>query len=91
MISLVVTIAEEIKDKKRIKTKIGVGSVVKAKVGDMEEEKGDGRSRRMRKEVVGCVQAVVCNKRCLVQFEYGKKKDIVLVRFGIYVQKRGYA
>ena len=37
MISHVVKIAEGMKEKKRIKTKIGVGSVVKSKVGDMEE------------------------------------------------------
>ena len=35
--------------------KIGVGSVVKAKVGGMENNTREGRIRRTRKEVVGCV------------------------------------
>ena len=48
------------KEKKRINPKIRVGYLVKAKVGNTEEKKREGRSRRMRKEVVGCVQAVVC-------------------------------
>ena len=37
---------------KQTKTKIGVGSVVKAKVGELEKIKRKGRSRRIRKEVV---------------------------------------
>ena len=36
---------------KQIKTKIGVGSVVKAKVGEMEENTRKGIPRRMDKEV----------------------------------------
>ena len=39
------------------KTKIGVGFVVKANVGELEKITKKGRSRRMRKEVVGCVQS----------------------------------
>ena len=34
--------------------KVVVGSVVTAKVGEIEEKTREGRSRRMRKEVVGC-------------------------------------
>ena len=34
---------------KQTKTKIGVGSVVKAKVGELEKIAREGRSRRMRK------------------------------------------
>ena len=37
MSSPVVTIAEGVKEKKWIRTNIRVGSVVKAKVGEMEE------------------------------------------------------
>ena len=37
------------KDEKRFKTKIGVGSVVKAMVGDMEEKKKEGIIRSIRK------------------------------------------
>ena len=44
---------------KQTKTKIGVGSVVKAKVGELEKITGEGRSRRIRKEVAGCVQRVI--------------------------------
>ena len=44
---------------KQIKTKIGVGSVVKAKVGELEKITREGRSRRMRKEVMVYVQRVV--------------------------------
>ena len=54
---------------KQTKTKIGVGSVVKAKVGELEKITREGRSRRMRKEVVGCVQRV-----------FGKNKFLVLLK-----------
>ena len=53
MSSPVVTIAEETKEKTRIKPKIGVGSLVKAKARKMEENTREGRSKRMRKDVVG--------------------------------------
>ena len=61
---------------KQINKKIGVGSVVKAKVGELEKITRDGRSRRMRKEVVGCVQSVVGKKKFLVLFKDGQKKDM---------------
>ena len=64
------------KEKKRINTKIGVGYVVKAKDGDMDDNKREGISRRTRKEVVGYVQDVVETKTLLVQFKYGQKKDM---------------
>ena len=59
---------------KQTKTKIGVGSVVKAEVGELEKIKREGRSSRMIKEVVGCVQIVVGKKNFLVLFEDGQKK-----------------
>ena len=62
--------------KKRIKAKIGVGSVVKANFGDLEKIKREGRISRMRKEVVGCVQYVVGGKYFLFQFKYVQKKNI---------------
>ena len=62
------------KEKKQNKTRIGVGSVVKAKVGEMEDNTREERSRRVSKEVVGCVQSVVGKKILLVQFEDGNKK-----------------
>ena len=61
---------------KRTKTKIMVGSVVKAKVGELEKITRKGRIRRMRKEVVGCVQSVVGKNKFLVLFEDGQKKEI---------------
>ena len=63
-------------ENKWIKTKVGVGSVVKAKVEDMEENTRKGRIRRTGKEVVGCVQDVVGEKEFLVQFEDGQKKEM---------------
>ena len=62
------TIVEGMKEKKRIKTEIGVGSLVKAKVGKMEKNTREGGIGRMRKEVVGCVQSVVGKKKILVKF-----------------------
>ena len=61
---------------KQTKTEIGVGSVVKAKVGELEKITREGRSRRMRKEVVGCVHRVAGKNNFLILFEYGQKKDI---------------
>ena len=40
---------------KQTKAKIGVGSVVKAKVGELEKITREGRSRRMIRDVLGCV------------------------------------
>ena len=49
--------------KKHTKTKIGVGSVIKAKVRELENITREGRQRRMRKEVVVCVQSVLGKKK----------------------------
>ena len=62
--------------KKQSRRKIGVGSVVKAKVGELDKITREGRSRRIRKEVVGCVQSAVGKKKFLVLFEDGQKKEI---------------
>ena len=56
------------------KTKIGVGSVVKAKVGELEKITREVRSRRMRKDVVGFVHRLVGKNNFLVLFEDGQKK-----------------
>ena len=63
MISYIVTIKEGMTEKKLIKKKIGVGSVAKAEVGDIEDNKREGRMSMVRKEVVGCFQYVVGKKR----------------------------
>ena len=55
MSSLVVTFKEGMKMTKQTKTKIWVGFVVRAKVGELDKITREGRSRRMRKEAVGCV------------------------------------
>ena len=47
------------KENKWIKKKIRVGYVMKEKVVEVEEETKEGRTRRMSKEVVGCVNSVV--------------------------------
>ena len=62
--------------KKQTKTNIGVGSDVKAKVGELEKIATEGRSRMMRKEVVVCVHSVVGKKNFFVQFEDGQKIEI---------------
>ena len=45
--------------KRQTKTEIGVGSVVKAKVGELENITREGRSRSTRKGVVRCIHIVV--------------------------------
>ena len=52
-----------------------MGSVVKAKVGGMEDNTREGRSRRMRNKVVVCVQAVLRKNILLFKFKDGKKKE----------------
>ena len=78
-------------DNKRIKTKIGVGSVVKAKVGEMEDKIRGGIIRRMKKEVTGCVQAVAGKKIPQFNLNIIKRKILFVFRFCMYVQKRRYA
>ena len=40
--------------------KIVVGTAVKAKIGELEEEVRVGSTRRMRKELTGVVQGISC-------------------------------
>ena len=51
--------------------KIVVGTVVKEKVSELEEEVRVGSSRRMRKELTGVVQGVLGGGRLLVRFQNG--------------------
>ena len=53
--------------------KIVVGTVVKAKIGELEEEVSAGTSRRMRKYLTGVVQGVSGRRRFLVRFQNGCK------------------
>ena len=74
MKSHVVTIAELMKDKKQIKTKIGLSSVVMAKVGEMEENTREEISSRISIDFMVFVQDMVGNKKFLVQFEDRQNK-----------------
>ena len=55
--------------KKHTKTKIGMGYVVKSKVGELENITREVRIMRMSREVMGCVNSVVAKKEFLIQFE----------------------
>ena len=74
MRSPVVTFKEGMNMNKHTKTKIGVGSIVKAKVGELEKITREGKTRRTRKDVVVCVQRLVGKNKLLVLLEDGKKK-----------------
>ena len=74
MISHAVTVKEGMEMKKQTNTKVGVGYVVKAKVGELDKITREGRIRRMSKEVVVCFHSVLGEKKFLIQFEYGQKK-----------------
>ena len=53
------------------RNKIMVGTVVEAKVGELEEEIREGFLRRFRKDMNGVVQEFVRNRSYLVRFWYG--------------------
>ena len=66
--------------KKQTKTKIRVGSAVKAKAGDLENITREGRIRSTRKEVARCVHIVVGEKKFLIPIRnMGRKKRYVLL------------
>ena len=52
------------------------GTVVKAKIGELEEEVRADNSRRMRKELTGVVQGVSGRRRFLVRFQNGCKNNL---------------
>ena len=66
---------KERKEAKRGKTKITVRSVVTSKLVNVEDKTGKGMIRRMRKDMVGCVQAVVWKKMFRNIFKYGQLKE----------------
>ena len=51
-----------------------MGTVVKSKIGDLEEEVRAVNLRRMRKDLTGVVQGVSGRRRFLVRFQDGCKK-----------------
>ena len=62
-----------------------VGTVVKAKVGYMEEDIREVFSRKLRKEMTGVVQDVVGNIMYSVRFQDGLEKEIFLNQLTILV------
>ena len=56
--------------------KIVVGTVVKANIGELEEELRAGSSRRTRKELTGVVQGVSGRRGLLVRFQHGCKNNM---------------
>ena len=62
------------KEKNQNRKNIGVGSVVKENVGDMEDNKRKGRIRRKSREVVGCVNDVFWKNIFLVQLKDEQNK-----------------
>ena len=55
--------------------KIVVGTVVKSKIGELEEEVRVGGSRRTRKALTSVVQGVSGRRSLLVRFQNGCKKN----------------
>ena len=55
---------------------IMVGTVVKAMVGELEEDIREGLFCRLRKEMTGVVQEVVGKRRYLIRFQDGLEKDM---------------
>ena len=53
-----------------------VGTAVKAKIGELEEEVRVGSSRRMSKELTGLVQSISGKRRFLVRFHDGCEKNL---------------
>ena len=56
--------------------KIVVGTVVKAKIGELYEEVRAGSSIRMMKELTGVVQGVSGRRRFLARFQNGCKNNL---------------
>ena len=62
-----------------------VGTVVKAKIGDLEEEARAGNSIRMRKELNGVVQGVSRRRKLLAMFQNGCKKNLSLNQLTVVI------
>ena len=52
------------------------GAVVKANIGELEEEVRAGNSRRMRKGLTGVVQGISGRRRFLVRFQNGCENNL---------------
>ena len=64
-----------------------MGSSENAKVGELENITREERTKRLRKEVMGCVQSVVGKKNLLVKFEDGQKKEIGYSSLVFFISK----
>ena len=62
-----------------------VGVVVKANVGELEEDIREGFWGRLRKEMTGMIQEVVEERRYLVRFQYRLEKKMFLNQLTIVV------
>ena len=62
-----------------------VGTVVKAKIGELEEEVRAGSSRRTRKELTSVVQGVSGMRRFLVRFQNGCEKNLSLNQLTVVI------
>ena len=56
--------------------KIVEGTVIKANIGELEEELRSGNSRKMRKELTDVVQGISGRRRLLARFKNGCKKNL---------------
>ena len=65
--------------------KIVVVMVVKAKIGELEEEVRAGSSRSMRKELTDVVQGVSERRRFLVRFQNGCKNNLYLNQLNVAI------
>ena len=52
------------------------GTVVKSKIGELEEEVRAGNARRTRKHLTGVVQGVSGRRRLFVRFQNGCKNNL---------------
>ena len=65
-----------------------VGTVVKSNIGELEEEVRGVFLIRMRKELNGGVQGVSGNKRLLVSFQDGCKKNMSSNQLAIMIVEK---
>ena len=68
--------------------KIVVGTVVKSKIGELEEEVRAGSSGRMRKYLTGLVQGISDKKMFLVRFQDGCKNNLSLNQLTIVIVEK---
>ena len=64
------------------------GTVVKAKIGELEEEIKSGSLRSMRKEFTCLFQGVSGKKRFLVKFKDGCKNNLSLNQLDIVIVEK---